>query len=123
MSKRRNQVEELVKRHFSSVLQQEGSYIYGREPLVTVTNVVMSPDLSQAKIYVSVYNTDNKQAVLLLLKEETRSLKQALARRLRSHVRKIPDISIYIDETLDEMFRVDSLFKKLKEKNQLGEEE
>ena len=64
-TKRQMQAAELVKRNFSLVLQQEGSYIYGVEPLVTVTGVKMSPDLGQAKIYLSVFNTENKQAVFL----------------------------------------------------------
>ena len=123
MGKRQNQVAEVIKRNFGMLLQNEGRYIYGAEPLVTVTNVVMSPDLGQAKIYLSVYNTENKQAVLLLMAEERHALRQNLARRIRSHVRKIPDIDFYIDDTLDEMFRVDKLFKKLEEDGQMGEKE
>lgn len=121
MGKRQNQIAETVKRHFSTLLQQEGRYIYGAEPLVTVTNVVMSPDLGLAKIYLSVYNTENKQAVLLQMREEQQALKQGLARRIRSHVRRVPDIDFYLDETLDEIFRVDALFKKLEDDGQLGD--
>jgi ribosome-binding factor A len=53
-TKRNLQVAELIKRHFSEVLQSEGGYVYGTEPLVTVTKVMVSPDFSQAKIYLSV---------------------------------------------------------------------
>ncbi len=56
-SKRQLQVAETIKRNFGIVLQQEGSYIYGSEVLVTVTSVKLTPDFSQAKIYLSVYNT------------------------------------------------------------------
>ena len=83
----------------------------------------MSPDLGQAKIYLSVYNTENKQAVLLMMEEERFTLRQGLAHRIRSHVRKIPDISFFLDDTLDEMFRVDTLFKKLEEDGQMGSKE
>lgn len=112
-SKRQRQVAEMIKRNFSIVLQQEGSYIYGPQPLVTVTEVQPTPDLSQAKIYVSIWNTDNKQAVLLQMTEEHQRLKAGLAHRLKRHIRRIPAISFYIDETLDEMTRVDTLFEKL----------
>ena len=54
-SKRQKQVAELIKRNFGTLLQQEGAYIYGSEALVTVTSVKMSPDMSLAKIYLSVY--------------------------------------------------------------------
>ena len=82
---------------------------------------MMSPDLGLAKIYLSVYNTENKQAVLLQMREEQQALKQGLARRIRSHVRRVPDIDFYLDETLDEMFRVDALFKKLEDDGQMGD--
>ncbi len=123
MGKRQNQVAEVIKRNFGILLQNEGRYIYGPEPLVTVTNVVLSPDMGQAKIYLSVYNTENKQAVLLLMAEERHTLRQGLAKRIRSHVRRIPDIEFFLDDTLDEMFRVDALFKKLEEDGQMGSKE
>ncbi|MEM1359016.1 MAG: ribosome-binding factor A [Bacteroidota bacterium] len=121
-SKRQLQVAEMIKRHFSIVLQQEGSYIYGPEPLVTVTEVHPTPDLSQAKIYLSIWNTENKQAVILQMEEDHQRLKSALAYRLKRHIRRIPAIDFYIDETLDEMHRVDNLFERLEEENQLPRE-
>lgn len=122
-TKRQKQAAELVKRNFSLVLQQEGSYIYGPEPLVTVTGVKITPDLGQAKIYLSVFNTENKQAVLLEMEEEIIRLRQSLAHRIRKHIRRIPEIAFYADDTLDEMYRVDNLFNRLYEENQMGEEE
>ncbi len=120
-TKRQKQVAELIKRHFSMVLQKEGSHIYGNEIMVTVTQVRMSPDLSLAKIYLSVFNTENKQAVMLILDENLHRLRQSLVARIRKHVRRIPDINLYIDETIDEMYRLDALFKRLHNENQMGE--
>lgn len=122
-TKRQKQAAELVKRNFSLVLQQEGTYIYGPEPLVTVTGVKITPDLSLAKIYLSVFNTENKQAVLLEMEEEMIRLRQSLAYRIRKHIRRIPEISFFADDTLDEMYRVDNLFNRLYQNNQMGEEE
>lgn len=122
-TKRQKQAAELVKRNFSLVLQQEGGYIYGPEPLVTVTEVKVTPDLSLAKIYLSVFNTENKQAVLLEMEEELVRLRQSLAQRIRKHIRRIPDIALYADDTLDEMYRVDALFNRLYEEDQMGGEE
>ena len=122
-TKRQRQVAELVKRNFSMVLQQEGSYLYGPEPLVTVTGVKVSPDFGLAKIYLSIYNTENKQAVILHMEEEIVRLRQSLAHRIRKHVRRIPDIAFYIDDTLDEMYRVDALFNRLRKENQMGSED
>ncbi len=112
-SKRQLQVAETIKRNFGVVLQQEGSYIYGSSVLVTVTNVKITPDFSQAKIYLSVYNTENKQAVILQMEEEYHRLKQALANRIKKHVRRIPEFQVFLDDTLDEMYRLNVLFNKL----------
>ena len=112
-TKRQQQTAELIRRNFGIVLQQEGSYIYGAEILVTVTAVKMSPDLGIAKIYMSVYNTENKQAVILKLQENITRLRQVLGQRVRKHVRRIPSIQFYLDETLDEMYRLNELFNGL----------
>ncbi len=112
-SKRQLQVGELIKRNFSQVLQESGRNIYGNI-LVSVTNALVSPDLSQVKIYVSVFGTENKQEVLLMMEENAHYLKQALVKRIRKHIRRIPEVYYYLDDTLDEMYRVDDLFKKLK---------
>ena len=113
----------MIKRNFSIVLQQEGVYVYGAEPLVTVTEVQPTPDLSQCKIYLSVWNTDNKQAVLLQMEEEHNRLKGALAHRVRRHIRRIPEIAFYLDETLDEMHRVEDMFDRLDREGQLPKDE
>ena len=119
-TKRQKQVAEVVKRNIGIVLQQEGNYIYGASTLVTVTAVKMSPDFNLAKIYLSVYNAENKEAVIDELEANTHRLRQSLAHRIKKHVRRIPEINFYLDETLDEMYRLNDLFKDLKENNQMG---
>ena len=113
-SRRQLQVGELIKRNFSSVLMEEGGYIYGHEIMVSVTHVNMTSDLGLAKIYLSVYNTENKQAVVLLLEDSITRLKQSLAKKIRKHVRRIPSINVYLDETLDEMQRINQIFVDIK---------
>lgn len=122
-SKRMLQVGELVKRNISMVLQQEGQNVYGSKVLVTVTNVKMSPDLGLAKVYISVYNTENKQEVLLEIEDSHFQIKQSFSQRIRKQVRRIPELNFYLDDTLDEMYRLRGLFKKMKEDNQMGKEE
>lgn len=113
----------MIRRNFSLVLQDEGKYIFENDALVTVTAVRMSPDLGLAKIYLSVYNTDNKQAVILSMDEEKPRLKQSLGHRIRKHIRHIPDIDFYLDDTLDEMYRLNAMFNQLHKEGQMGEEE
>ncbi len=119
---RQKQVAELIRRNFSQILRLQGSYIYGNA-LVTVTNVVTSPDLRQAKLYLSVYNAESKEKVLEALDEASHNLNHELNKRLRKHVRRVPSIAFYLDDTLDEMYRLNTLFDGLHEANQMGSEE
>lgn len=122
-SKRQLQVAEAIKRHFSVVLQSEGYLIYGSEPFVTVTGVNVSPDLSQAKIYLSVYNVAKKENVIEAVSHHGTKLRQSLASRVRRHMRRVPFLEFHLDEMLDEMEKVDNLFVRLYAENQMGEEE
>jgi len=121
-SKRQEQVAELIRRNFGIVLQSDGSYIYG-DAFVTVTSVLVTPDLSLAKLYVSIFNTEDKEVVLSRLNKDIKKLKNSLAYRIRNHVRRIPDIAIYMDETLDEMYKLNQIFDNLDETSRKNEEE
>ena len=118
---RQEQAAEMIKRNFGLVLQAEGSYVYGNEVLVTVTNVKLSPDFGLANIYLSVYNTENKQAVILEMEEQHGRLKQALGNRIKKHIRRIPEIAFYLDDTLDEMYRLKGIFDRLHDDDQMGD--
>ncbi len=114
---RQKQIGELIRRNFSTVLTQEGAYIYGRSVLVTVTNVRMTPDFAAAKVYLSIWNTENKQEVLLELEEALPRLKQALIQKIGKNMRRMPDLEFYLDDTIDEMYRVDNLMNKVNEED------
>ena len=119
-SKRQKQVAELMRRNFSYVMQEEAPNICGHGVMVTVSHIRMSPDLNLARIYLSVFGTENKQEPILLLQEELVSLRSKLGQRIRKQVRNIPEIVLYLDDTVDEMYRVDALLKQLEVDGQFG---
>ena len=110
---RQKQVGELIRRYFGMLLTEEGSNIYGRNKLVTVTNVKMTPDLLVAKIYISVYGTENKQEVILELEDNHLHLRQAPAAKIGKQMRRMPDIEFFLDDTVDEMYRVQDLLNRV----------
>lgn len=113
----------MVKRNFSEVLREQGYYLYGSKPLVTVTEVHVTPDLLLARIYLSVFNADDRQAVLDVLERNNGKLRRALATRIRRHVRRIPEIEFFEDNTLDEMWHLNEVFDKLRAEGQMGRDE
>jgi ribosome-binding factor A len=119
---RQKQIGEMIRRYFSMLLTEEGSLIYGRNKLVTVTNVRMTPDLLVAKVYISVYGTDHKQEVILELEDNYPRLRQALAGKLGKQMRRMPELEFFLDDTIDEMYRVESLLNKVKDNDEhIGE--
>ncbi|MGB3131311.1 MAG: 30S ribosome-binding factor RbfA [Saprospiraceae bacterium] len=114
---RQKQIAELIRRNFSTVLSEEGQYIYGQKVLVTVTTVKMSSDLQLAKIYLSIYNTENKQEPILELEEQYHRLKQSLYSKIKKQMRVMPEFKLYLDDTLDEVYKMDDLFKKINQQS------
>lgn len=111
-TKRQKQTAEVIRRHLGNVMMMEGSYIY-ENALVTITSVKVTPDMSESKIYLSIYNAKDKDKVLDAIRKNTPILKRNLASRIRKHVRRIPKIHFYMDETLDEVSRLDRLIAGL----------
>jgi len=116
-SRRQKQVGELLRRYFSMILTEEGSLIYGRGKLVTVTGVKMTPDLLIAKVYISVYGTENKQEVILELEENNAHLRQALLAKIGRQMRRMPQLEFFLDDTIDEMYRVEALLKRVNDED------
>ena len=110
---RQKQVGELIRRYFSMILTEEGSLIYGRDKLVTVTGVKMTPDLLIAKVYISVYGTENKQEVILELEDNYPRLRQALGSKIGKQMRRMPALEFFLDDTVDEMYRVEALLNRV----------
>lgn len=112
-SVRQKQTESMLQREMSTVIRQEGGYIYGTQALVTITNVMLSPDFGEAKFYLSVFNIDDKHNVIIELEDNLVRMRQLLASRIRKKIRRIPTISFYLDDTLDEMYRLNNLFDQI----------
>ncbi len=111
---RQEQVASLIKQHLGDVFIKDGRGIYGGA-FVTITNVRMTPDLMIARIYLSVYNVEDKQEVVDIVESQNYLVRKLLGQRIRNKVRRIPELEFYLDDTLDEVFRMGQLFDKLRE--------
>lgn len=114
---RQKQVGELLRRYFGMILTEEGSLIYGRDKLVTVTGIKMTPDLLIAKVYISVYGTENKQEVILELEDNSPRLRQALLAKIGRQMRRMPQLEFFLDDTVDEMYRVEALLNRVNDED------
>lgn len=106
-SKRQLQVANLIKQGLSDVFQREGPNFYGKA-FVTIYDIKMTPDLLLARIYISVYNTD-KQETLELIKSKHYNIKKSLVSRIKNKLRQMPELEFYLDDTLDEVFKMENI--------------
>lgn len=79
--------------------------------LVTVTSVKTSPDISQSKVYVSIFPKENRQAALDKLEDLKKLLRSELAQKVR--LRHVPELIFFLDDTLDYVEKMENLFKDI----------
>ena len=111
-SKRQQQYAKLIRKDMGDLFNKIGRDIYGNN-FVTVTEVKMTPDLSLAKIYVSVLAASDKQQVVARINQRKGELRGHLGRKIGKQVRIVPDIQFYLDDTLDTAEKMDKIFKDL----------
>ena len=111
MSLRRQQkVNSLLQETLSEIFQKHGVSLYGRA-FVTITEVRITPDLLIAKIYISIYNVTDKESTLDVIKSNTHEIRRHLGNTMRHHLRKIPELLFYLDESLENALRINELLK------------
>ncbi len=107
---RQQKIAAMLQRELADILLMDSRNIY--KCMITVTNVTISPDLSIARAYLSIYNTKDKEAVMGLIKENTKDIRYRLGQKIRNQIRVVPSLEFFIDDTLDYMERIDELLKK-----------
>ena len=80
--------------------------------MVTVSEVRVSPDLSLAKIYVSIFPSAKAEATMQLLQENIRTFRGELGRMVGKQFRIVPELAFYLDSSLDYAQHIDDLLKK-----------
>jgi ribosome-binding factor A len=111
-SRRQQKVASLIKEEFTDILLKNGRGIYGKA-FVTVTNVKVTPDLANVRFHISVMN-GNKEEVIQQLQDKKQEIKRLLGEKLRFSLRRVPEVEFFLDETLDDVFKMEELFKKIK---------
>lgn len=105
----------MLQREIASILSTE----YGEQlqPMVTVTGVRMTPDLSIAYVYVSVLGDTEakKKAAVGHLKELTPRIRSSLASKIRHQMKSIPEIRFFLDDTQERAKKLDDLFSRIRE--------
>jgi ribosome-binding factor A len=113
-NKRQKQVGQLVMEELSDIFQREGMNIVDGG-MVSITKVMITPDLLEARIYLSFFQVKDPAALLHKIKERGWEWRKLLGQRVKNQLRRVPDLHFYNDDTLDHIFKMEELFKKINE--------
>ncbi len=120
-SKRQKQVGQLVMEEMSDIFQREGVNIINGG-MVSISKVSVTPDLLEARVYLSLYKIDKPEELMREIESRTGEWRNQLGRRVRHQLRRVPELQFFLDDTLDHVFKMEELFKSIKTEPKPGEE-
>ena len=109
-STRQKKISRQLQKDLSEIFQLEGSMLFGTS-FVSVTVVRVSPDLSVARAYLSVFGVENKEELLSEINNMSYAIRKKLAARVRNQMRKVPELKFFLDDSVDYAQNIESLLK------------
>lgn len=110
--KRQKQVAELVRRELSDIFQRLGLNMMDGG-MISIAAVHMTPDLLEARVYLSLFQIKEPEIMMEKVKERSWEIKKELTARVRSQLRRMPELIFFLDDTLDYVFKMEDIFKKI----------
>lgn len=107
---RQNKIARLIQKELSDIFLKQAKSING--VIVSVTAVRISPDLSIAKAYISVFPSEQSATIVENLNANMGGIRFELGNRVRHQLRIIPELKFFVDDSLDYLEHIDELLKK-----------
>ena len=112
--KRQKQIAGLLNEEMNTIFQRLGLNML-EGGMVSISSVKVTPDLLEARFYLSFFQVKDAEAALRKIEDRHHDIKKELAARVRHQLRSIPVLKFFKDDTLDHVFRMEELFKKISE--------
>ncbi len=107
---RQAKISRLIQKELSEILRQQTAKTHGL--LISVSTVRVSPDLSIARAYLSVFPSDKGEMILENINRSAQQIRYELAQKVRYQLRKTPELSFFLDDSLDYIEHIDNLLNK-----------
>lgn len=107
---RQNKISRLIQKELSEIFLLQTKAMNGI--LVSVSAVRISPDMSIARVYLSVFPSEKSQEIVKNINDNMKSIRYELGTRVRYQLRIIPELKFFVDDSLDYAERIDELLKK-----------
>jgi ribosome-binding factor A len=112
-NKRQKQIAGLLNEELSEIFQRLGLNMM-EGGMISISSVKITPDLLEARIYLSIFQVPDVKAVMKRIEERKWEIKKELASRVKQQLRRIPELKFFQDDTLDHVFRMEELLKQIK---------
>ncbi len=110
--KRQKQVAAVLQEELNEIFRRLGlNMIHGG--MVSISSVKVTPDLLEARIYLSLFQIEQPELAMKLIEEKSWEIKKHLADKVKHQLRRIPVLQFYLDDTLDHVFKMEELFKQI----------
>jgi len=112
--KRQKQIAGLLNEEMNKIFQRLGlSMIDGG--MVSISSVKVTPDLLEARFYLSFFQVKDETATLQKIEDRHYEIKKELTVEVRHQLRSMPVLKFFHDDTLDNVFKMEELLKKINE--------
>jgi ribosome-binding factor A len=109
-STRQKKVSRLIQKEMADIFLKRGSELAPGK-MVSVTKVRVSPDLSFARVYISIYTSTGQDDVLKAIQDHSTKIRFEMGQKIRKQLRIVPEIAFFIDDSLDYIDKIDKLLK------------
>ena len=115
--KRQKQVAAVLEKDLNEIFQRMGLNMMDGG-MVSIASVKITPDLFDARVYLSFFKVADPVSTLKAIEEKSWEIKRELTARVRHQLRSMPQLTFYIDDTLDYVDKIDQLFKDIKQQDE-----
>ena len=106
---RQNKISRLLQKELSEIFLLQTKAMPG--VLVSVSGVRISPDMSIARVYLSVFPSEKAEEIVKNVNDNMKTIRYELGTRVRHQLRIIPELKFFVDDSLDYIEKIDSLLK------------
>ncbi len=112
--KRQKQIAGLLNEEINTIFQKLGlNMIDGG--MVSISSVKVTPDLLEARIYLSFFQVRDVKVALKKIEDRHHDIKKELTAKVRHQLRSMPVLKFFQDDTLDHVFKMEEIFRKISE--------
>ncbi|MEJ7768194.1 MAG: 30S ribosome-binding factor RbfA [Chitinophagaceae bacterium] len=111
-TKRQKQVAGLIKEELSVIFQRLGLSMTDGG-MISIASVKITPDLFEARVYISLFQVKDVKETMKKIEERSWEIKKELVSRVKHQLRSMPQLTFFHDDTLDYVFKMEEVFKKI----------